>query len=483
MRSILDYVLERPIGTGDGTVVHRARRLPGDELVAIKMAAPGLTTDELEQVEQQIRHEADVLGRATHPALVPFVELIDGGIDPGEGCAPVALVLGLASRGSLHDRLSTGGGLAPGEVVAIGVALAGAVAALHAVGIVHGDISTGNVLLDEDRGPWLADLGDAGVGGRATRARGTDGFAAPEVTAGQPPGQAADIHALGRVLRAALGPIDAEGEPGDQDETGDRIIGDRPAGSLHAILARATDPDPEARPPAAVMTLELSRLAEVLGGPTTGAAAVTRDFGAGRPLALARPAVSSSRPRRRSAALIAGGGAVVVVITVGLILGFATSHPTAGPVDPAAALGPDPVTGDRATVDRPPCPGPGPAMPAGAVAVAGDPTGRGCLVAMTWWPDRAEVERPDESGERTRFTLGDPGDQFLLGDWDGDGRDTPGLYRPATGQVTRFDGWAGSGRSVTGSMVAGDRPRDGIARVERRAGGDHVAVDQAPGGT
>jgi hypothetical protein len=38
-------------------------------------------------------------------------------------------------------------------------------------------------------------------------------------------------------------------------------------------------------------------------------------------------------------------------------------------------------------------------------------------------------------GTTAEFTLGDPGDTPLLGDWDCDGVETPGAYRPSTGQV------------------------------------------------
>jgi hypothetical protein len=37
--------------------------------------------------------------------------------------------------------------------------------------------------------------------------------------------------------------------------------------------------------------------------------------------------------------------------------------------------------------------------------------------------------------------MGDAGDRVVLGDWDCDGDDTPGLYRTATGVVDYFDVW------------------------------------------
>jgi hypothetical protein len=43
------------------------------------------------------------------------------------------------------------------------------------------------------------------------------------------------------------------------------------------------------------------------------------------------------------------------------------------------------------------------------------------------------------------FFYGDPGDQILAGDWDGDGDDTVAVYRPSTGSVyMNFTNAAGS---------------------------------------
>jgi hypothetical protein len=101
---------------------------------------------------------------------------------------------------------------------------------------------------------------------------------------------------------------------------------------------------------------------------------------------------------------------------------------------------------------------------------------------VVWWPDRAVAERPEPSGGRVRFSLGDPGDQLVLGDWDGDGRDTPALYSPTAGRVTRFDRWAELGDAVTGTVVVTDAPVDGLARRERHGPADEVVVDPSPGG-
>ncbi len=159
------------------------------------------------------------------------------------------------------------------------------------------------------------------------------------------------------------------------------------------------------------------------------------------------------------------GVAVVATLVVGAAVAASRQAGTPG-AHPVATTSPEP-----------PCAGPPPAIPAGAVAVSGDPTGAGCTVTVVWWPDRGELDRPEGSGPSRRFALGDPGDQVVLGDWDGDGRDTPALYDPRRGLVVRFDSWAEPGQTLTGSFDPA--PAGGRAEVVRRDGGD--TVDVRPG--
>ena len=80
-------------------------------------------------------------------------------------------------------------------------------------------------------------------------------------------------------------------------------------------------------------------------------------------------------------------------------------------------------------------------------------------------------------GDQQRIAIGEPGDQLVLGDWDCDGVDTPGLYRAGAGDVQYFDTWpqveqqryqpdrtepAGTGGSA--SLAEGDG--DGCDRIE-----------------
>jgi tRNA A-37 threonylcarbamoyl transferase component Bud32 len=89
------------------------------------------------------------------------------------------------------------GGLSLGECVAIGIDIAGALTAMHACALAHGDVSPSNIVVS----PTRSILVDMLSGARAGE-RGTVGFAAPERALGATP--AGDVYSLGRVLEALV---------------------------------------------------------------------------------------------------------------------------------------------------------------------------------------------------------------------------------------------------------------------------------------
>ncbi len=412
MRLVLDYVLDEEIGEGTDTVVYRARRLPGGQQVAIKLAAPHHRGDDLTRVEGQLREEARLLRRLDHPGIVPLVEFIDGGIEPGAGGAPVALVYALAEDGTVADLVARGGPLTAEQIAQWRDRLLDTLAATHRQGFVHGALSARSLLVSVD-GLWLT------------------GFGPPT---GEPATAEDDRAALDQLLA------------GLQPNSG----------------AKCTQ--------------------EVHSAPDFGGSDA-----APPPRLLPRPAAAAPDRRPLIVGVSVVGALVVLVAIAAAWLTGGTGHPSVTvartTVVPTTR---DPATSPTASVDDPgppakaTCPGADPAIPAGAVAVAGDPSGAGCTVTVVWWPDRAEADRPEDSGSRSRFILGDPGDQLVLGDWDGDGRDTPALYDPQRGALIRFDGWAEPGQPLTGRVDPGTVPTGGLAEVLRRSGGDEIEIRPAP---
>jgi hypothetical protein len=83
-----------------------------------------------------------------------------------------------------------------------------------------------------------------------------------------------------------------------------------------------------------------------------------------------------------------------------------------------------------------------------------------------------------------RWTIGEPGDIVTVGDWDCDGLATPAAYRPSTGDVFVFEGWASGDRPVTVepvAQVAGGRGL-GAGRGESADGCDVPVVELPSGG-
>ncbi len=445
MRAILDYVLEQHIGTGTHTVVYRARRLPGDQLVAVKFAAPHLADETRRRVESRIRHEAHFLDNQRNAAVVPFVELLDGGIDPGHGDAPVTLVTGCADQGSLERVLATRGTLAPTEIQRLGLDLAAGLAALHCAGLVHGRLSASKVLFAGRDTTWLAGLGYA----QANRNLAT---------------RAEDVYRLGRILRDAL-------TPSHTDEL---------FGRIDAILTAATHPQVSERPSAASLRSQFAQLS--IDSPRLVLSS-TAPLDLPRPIprrnAKPQPIATTQRRYGRIAIGFAIGSAVIAV-TATIAFGAQHAKDSGNPSPKTSTI----LTRNASPSDPPdarrPCAGSGTPIAAGAVAIPGDLDGQGCTISATWWPDRAEVERPELDGGRSHFALGLPGDQFILGDWNSDGVDTPGLYRPSTGQIFTFDHWAQPSETVEGSPLATDR-RGGVARVVRRTSDDPGAPDATAG--
>jgi len=172
----------------------------------------------------------------------------------------------------LSKRLEQG--VLPAEaVISLGADVAGALAALHAKGVAHGELSLDSVLLAADGRTLLTDLLPL-VANRVTDRRGetralaalpaTVDFFSPERAKGGPPSAESDVYALGALLCAAAGKV----EPAPAIERLHAIAQGTywpvvPAaldGDVGALLSAMLSANPQARPPAAEVERRLREL-------------------------------------------------------------------------------------------------------------------------------------------------------------------------------------------------------------------------------
>ncbi|MFF0433020.1 bifunctional serine/threonine-protein kinase/ABC transporter substrate-binding protein [Streptomyces sp. NPDC004327] len=222
--AIAGYRLLGRLGAGGMGVVYLGRTGTG-ELAAVKVT-------HAEQADQadfraRFRREVELARRVASPWAVPVT-----GADPDapEPWMATAFVPGP----SLGEAVREHGPLPERSVRILGGAVARALAAVHAAGLVHRDVKPGNILLAAD-GPRLIDFGIARVTGEtgltsADMVVGTPGFLAPEQAEARAAeiGPAADVFALGCLLAFAA--------------TGRPPFG---TGALDALLYRTVHDEPD----------------------------------------------------------------------------------------------------------------------------------------------------------------------------------------------------------------------------------------------
>jgi serine/threonine protein kinase len=136
-------------------------------------------------------------GRKAAQLVAPAIANV---YDVGQTSDGTLYVVSELARGtSLVDQL--GRTMPVRRVVALAIQLAEALAAVHAAGLVHGDLAPASLVLDEARNDQLK-LFDVGLA--ASLAPPRPGYAAPEVLANQPADARADLYAVGAILYELL---------------------------------------------------------------------------------------------------------------------------------------------------------------------------------------------------------------------------------------------------------------------------------------
>jgi hypothetical protein len=186
------YRVERQVARGRSGEVLCARAADGS-LVAIKVF------DRVADADVEARRLAAV----DHPSVV---SLLDRGVGD-DGRHWLALVW--AEGRTLSNLLASESPMSLDRVIVLVARLAEAVDALHEAGVVHGDLSPNNVMVDDDDRITLIDLGqtaptraslDATTGVEVTT---TPRYAAPEVAGGAMPEPASDRYAVALIAYEA----------------------------------------------------------------------------------------------------------------------------------------------------------------------------------------------------------------------------------------------------------------------------------------
>jgi len=228
---------------------------PDERAVAVKVLRDGVADPE---VRRRFRHELDALRRVRGPHLV---EVLDADVDADTPYLVTRFVPGQR----LDDLVARSGPLPAKELHQLARGLADALAALHGAGVVHRDLTPGNVLVLDGQ-PYVIDLGLATAADVTALTNsglviGTPGYLAPEQVTGSSRSPAVDVHAWGATVAFA-----GTGRPpygtGRPEAVLYRIVHETPdLDGLHAPLARlvvaAMDPDPHLRPLARTLLAEL----------------------------------------------------------------------------------------------------------------------------------------------------------------------------------------------------------------------------------
>jgi serine/threonine-protein kinase len=197
LKRVEKYDIVDEIGHGGMAVVYRARDTRLDRLVALKVMHPHLQG--AKEARQRFAREALTVARLHHPSILEIYDY--SGEDSEISFIATELLTGptLKVFAEQHPDI-------PAEIAAcMAIAVARALGAAHAEGVIHRDVKPENVMLHENSSVKLTDFGIAqlvDVQGMTTTGQvlGSPAHMAPEQIEGRECDARSDLFALGTVL-------------------------------------------------------------------------------------------------------------------------------------------------------------------------------------------------------------------------------------------------------------------------------------------
>jgi len=292
-----EFELLEPIGSGGMSTVYKAYQRSMDRFVAVKVLPPQTAKDPV--LLKRFYREARAAAKLNHPNVVQAIAA-------GEQSGLHYYVMEYVEGETLAERVARSGPLPEQEAKRIVAAVADALAAAHALGLVHRDVKPENILILPDYRVKLADLGLVKWLGEelnltvAGRGLGTINYMAPEQFRDAKHADArCDIYSLGLTLYFALtGKVPWLGldlkqiykakRAGDLPDV--RKLNPSVSAETAEIIRRATDPEPRRR------YQSCSELAEQLIGRSGSSGTARQSAAASADLLETRPEVQVDRP-------------------------------------------------------------------------------------------------------------------------------------------------------------------------------------------
>jgi len=195
---IRGYRCIRRLSAGVCSDLYVAESERAGSLVALKVARDRQDEEQPVDAFRRFLQEYEIAQRIDSAAVVRLYDL-------GVSDEHAWLVMEYFALGDLRRRMR-GAALAPREALRFGVAIARALATVHAAGVLHRDLKPGNVMLREDGSVALIDFGlskDAALALDVTDTGtifGTPHYMSPEQGHAEPLDARSDLYSLGVIL-------------------------------------------------------------------------------------------------------------------------------------------------------------------------------------------------------------------------------------------------------------------------------------------